>query len=299
MLGLGSESDSGSVRLQAIAVRQQINAAVARLRSAGIDFPEQEAEVLAVHAQALPAADEPAAEEFAVERYAALIDQRCQRVPLEHLTGKARFRTLDLLVGPGVFVPQPETSSVVDWAVDALHALIAKGEPHPLCVDLCTGSGTIALSLAAEVPAARVHAVEIDPGALAWAAKNAEHHRLAVTLHGSDIEGVLTDLEGRFDLVTSNPPYVATDELAQVRPEVRDYDPSIALGAGPDGLDVIRAVERTARRLLRPGGRVIVEHSDRQGSSAPAVFSAAEVWSRIEGHRDHEGLDRFVTATRV
>jgi len=267
------------------------------LRVAGIEDPERAARALAGHVFGDERV-EPRPGDDRLETFFTLVERRCRRVPLEHLTGRARFRDLDLLVGPGVFVPQPETSCVVQRAVDLLNELIAGGQPHPLCVDLCTGSGTIALSVANEVPQARVHAVELDPGALAWAARNAAHHQLAVTLHEGDIAGVLPWFDGSCDLVTSNPPYVATAELAGVRPEVRDHDPAVALTAGPDGLDIIRSVEQAARRLLRPGGLVVVEHSDRQASSAPELFRRAGGWCDITDHKDHDGLDRFVTAAR-
>lgn len=269
-----------------------VDDSVEQLRLAGIGTPELEAKLLADHVT----------EHFAaIGRSAALqalVERRCRREPLEHLVGKVRFRSLDLLVGPGVFVPQPETSSVVQWAVDRLNELLAGGVANPLCVDLCTGSGTIALSLAAEVPQAVVHAVELDPGALAWTERNAKHHGLPVSAHQGDVAHSLPEFDGRLDLVASNPPYVATGEMGQVKPEVRDHDPAIALGAGSDGLDVIRAVESAARRLLRSGGLLVVEHSDRQGSSAPAVFGDPDVWTNVQDHHDHDGLDRFVTAVR-
>jgi release factor glutamine methyltransferase len=271
---------------------QLLNGLTEKLRLAGIANPELEARLLAGHV------NENVAEAGRHAAMEALVDRRSKREPLEHLVGKVSFRSLDLLVGPGVFVPQPETSSVVQWAVDRLNELVAAGVTHPLCVDLCTGSGTIALSLAAEVPQAVVHAVELDPGALAWTERNAKHHGLPVTLHQGDVAHALPELNGQLDLVASNPPYVATDELGRVRPEVRDHDPAISLGAGHDGLDIIRAVESAARRLLRPGGQLIIEHSDRQGSSAPAVLSDSAVWAEVRDHRDHDGLDRFVTAIR-
>jgi release factor glutamine methyltransferase len=267
------------------------------LTTAGVRSAHSDAAALAAHVLG----DSPtgqAPEAFQVDEFMTLVRRRCDRVPLEHLTGRVRFRTLDMHVGPGVFVPQPETSSVVQWAVDAVRRLIAGANAHPVCVDLCTGSGTMAMALAAEVPAARVHAVEVDPGALAWAKRNAEHHGLDVALHAEDIGAALPGWDGRFDVVMSNPPYVATAELAGVRPEVRDHDPAIALDAGLDGLDIIRSIECTARRLLRPGGLVVVEHSDRQGRSAPALFTGSGAWEDVKDHVDHEGLDRFVTATK-
>jgi release factor glutamine methyltransferase len=217
------------------------------------------------------------------------VGRRADRVPLQHLTGRAPFRYLDLEVGPGVFVPRPETESVVQWAVDALRDAEA-----PLAVDLCTGSGAIALSLATELAGARVHAVEVDPVAFEWARRNDREG--VVAWHLGPVEGCLPDLDGSVDLVASNPPYVAEDEAHLPEPEVVDHDPHVALFAGDDGLAVIREVERAARRLLRPGGLVVVEHSDRQGETAPEVFEKAGGWSEVADHEDLTGRPRYVTA---
>lgn len=219
-------------------------------------------------------------------------------MPLQHLTGSVGFRWIELQVGPGVFVPRPETESVVQWAVDAVRAV--DGLAAPLVVDLCTGSGAIALALANELPGATVHAVEQDPGALVWAGRNAENRLGAgdpeVHLHLGSAEDALTELDGTVDLVVSNPPYIPEGERHLVDPEVADHDPQSALFAGADGLDVVRLVEQAARRLLRPAGLVVVEHSDRQGQSAPAVFTEAGGWTEVEDHQDLTGRDRFVTA---
>jgi release factor glutamine methyltransferase len=145
-----------------------------------------------------------------------------------------------------------------------------------------------------------VHAVEHDAGALEWAARNAKKRAAAgdaeITLHHGGVEGALPELDGTVDLVISNPPYVAENERHIPDPEVIDHDPEVALFAGPDGLDVIRLVEQAARRLLKPGGLVVVEHSDRQGRSAPQVFLDAGGWTEVEDHQDLTGRDRFVTA---
>ena len=284
------------------ALQIALRAAATRLAAAGVDSPEHDARALAVHVLGLRKPgdlvlvdDLP---EEARTAYDGLVTRRAGRVPLQHLVGSVGFRHLELEVGPGVFVPRPETESVVQWAVDALRDV-----PAPLCVDLCTGSGAIALSLAQEVPGATVHAVELDPDSLAWTRRNAARRVAAgdraVHLHLGDAEHALPELDGQLDLVISNPPYVATHEAHIPDPEVVEHDPGIALWAGEDGLDVVRAVERAARRLLKPGGLLVVEHSDRQGQSGPALLRAAGGWSEVEDHRDQAGRDRFVTARRA
>jgi release factor glutamine methyltransferase len=264
-----------------------VNEAIAALQAAGIASAASDVAAL-LDAVARQSADE--------SRFLELVDRRRRREPLAHLTGEVEFRGLRLQVGPGVFVPQPETESVVQWAVDWLTDLRRTGVARPRVVDLCTGSGTVALAVADGAPWAEVHAVEIDPDACRWAQRNVACTGVDVTLHLADARDAFPDDAGTFDLVVSNPPYVATRELAHLNVEVGGHDPQVALFAGADGLDLIRLVEQSARRLLRPGGCVVVEHSDRQGLSAPAVFAAAGAWTDIADHRDREGLDRFVTA---
>ena len=282
-------------------LRRSLAQATERLAAVGVASPAHDARALAVHALGLARPSDllllDVMDPTALAAFEELVARRADRVPLQHLTGSVGFRYIELEVGPGVFVPRPETESVVQWAVDAVRA---EGWAAPLCVDLCTGSGTMAFALANEVPGATVHAVERDEGALAWTRRNAENRVQAgdpeVQLHLGSVEGCLPVLDGRCDLVASNPPYVATTEAHIPDPEVLDHDPGIALWAGEDGLDVIRLVEQAARRLLRPGGLVVVEHSDRQGESAPALFTAAGGWTEVADHRDDVGRDRFVTA---
>lgn len=282
-------------------LRAVLNAASARLGAAGVASPEHDARALAVHVLGLrKPSDLLLADGFDAVQAAAyddLVTRRAERVPLQHLTGSVGFRHLSLEVGPGVFVPRPETESVVQWALDALKR---DGVASPLCVDLCAGSGTIAFALANELPGARVHAVERDEVALRWTARNAANRAKAgdpeVQLHLGSAEDALPEFDGMLDLVISNPPYVATHEAHLADPEVVDHDPHVALFAGADGLDVIRLVERAARRLLKPGGLVVVEHSDRQGESAPALLAQAGGWTEIADHQDYAGRDRFVTA---
>ena len=270
-------------------IRSAIADATEKLKAAGVDSPEHDARALAAHVLGVSLKELPMQETLDLAAYEELVDRRAQRVPLQHLTGSVGFRWIELEVGPGVFVPRPETESVVQWAVD-------RAQPGWLMVDLCTGSGTIALSLADEVPDAVVHAVELDPAAAAWTRRNAERLGTGVVVHEGSVEGCLPELDGQVDLVASNPPYVAEDERHIPDPEVIDHDPEVALFAGPDGLDVIRLVEQAARRLLKPGGLVVVEHSDRQGTTAPQVFTEAGGWTEVEDHQDLTGRDRFVTA---
>jgi release factor glutamine methyltransferase len=273
-----------------------IRTAAARLAAAGLDSPRPDAEQLAAHVLGVPRSSLPIAsfDTTLLDTFHELLDRRADRVPLQHLIGTAGFRHLELMVGPGVFVPRPETEVVVESALEFLRSL--PEIPRPTAVDLCTGSGTIAFSLAHEFPNAVVHAVELDAGALEWTRRNADRLGLPVELHLGDAEHALPGLDGKLDLVVSNPPYVAEHEVDAVDPEVRDHDPEVSLVAGSDGLDVIRAVERAAWRLLRPGGKVIVEHSDRQGRSAPEVFASR--WHEVADFRDLTGRDRYVTAIR-
>ncbi|MFN2539521.1 MAG: peptide chain release factor N(5)-glutamine methyltransferase [Mycobacteriales bacterium] len=274
-------------------LRKAIAEATERLRAAGVASPEHDARALAAHVLGCTLKDLPKHESLDIEVYDGLVARRAARVPLQHLTGSVGFRWIEFEVGPGVFVPRPETESVVQWAIDRV-------APGSLMVDLCTGSGTIAFALANEVPGAVVHAVERDPVALEWTRRNAANRVAAgdpeVQLHLGSVEDCLHELDGTVDLVASNPPYVAEHERHLPEPEVIDHDPGIALFAGADGLDVIRLVEQAARRLLKPGGLVVVEHSDRQGKSAPGVFEQAGGWVDIEDHTDLTGRDRFVTA---
>lgn len=280
-------------------LRTAIRDAAARLERAGVDSPDHDARALAVHVLGLAKPSDlllvDDLDPAQATAYDELVARRADRVPLQHLTGSVGFRYIELEVGPGVFVPRPETESVVQWAVDALRDV-----PAPLCVDLCTGSGTIAFALANEVPGATVHAVERDPGALAWTRRNAANRVKAgdpeVQLHLGSAEDALPGFDGTLDLVISNPPYVATTESHIPDPEVLDHDPGIALWAGEDGLDVVRLVEQAARRLLKPGGLLVVEHSDRQGRSAPALLQQAGGWADVQDHRDYAGRDRYVTA---
>ena len=230
-------------------------------------------------------------------RFAALLGQRADRVPLQHLTGRAPFRHLDLHVGPGVFVPRPETEQLAGWALEQL-----AGVPEPRVVDLGAGSGALALSIAHVHPGARVTAVERDAVAIEWTKANAATRAAAgdtpVEVLSGDMTdpGLLRELDGTVDLVVSNPPYVP--DGATVPREVADHDPPLALWGGPDGLDVVRGLLRTAARLLRPGGGLGIEHADQQGGALPALVRASGGWTDVADHPDLAGRPRYTTAQR-
>ncbi len=282
--------------------RQLVGAAAARLAAAGVDSAEHDATVLLAHVLGVPLGRLPLVDEVDAgshERYDVLVARRAAREPLQHLLGSAAFRHVELAVGPGVFVPRPETELLAGWAIEQalLAAGPAPGARAPVVVDLCTGSGAIARAVADEVPGAEVHAVELDERAFGWAERNLSG--TGVDLRLGDMADAFDDLAGTVDVITCNPPYIPLDAWESVAPEVRDHDPQLALWSGADGLDAMRILERRAALLLKPGGSVGAEHADQQGESAPAVFTAAPRWSEVRDHEDLAGRPRFVTARLI
>lgn len=262
------------------------------LRAAGVESPERDAELLLAHVLDVPLGNLVLVEQVSPEqreRYDALVARRATREPLQHLTGTAAFRHVELLVGPGVFVPRPETELLAGWAIEA-----AAGIEAPVVVDLCTGSGAIARAVADELPTADVHAVELDEGAYAWAERNLAG--TGVDLRHGDFATAFDDLLGRVDVVVCNPPYIPLEAWESVAAEARDHDPHLALFSGDDGLDAIRVLAVRAARLLRPGGVLGFEHADVQGEAAPSVLHAAGRWVDVVDHRDLAGRPRFTTA---
>ncbi|WP_189320642.1 peptide chain release factor N(5)-glutamine methyltransferase [Streptomyces flaveus] len=273
----------------------EVAQATQRLADAGVPSPRNDAEELAAFVHGVKRGELHSVKDADFDaRYWEVIARREAREPLQHITGRAFFRYTELQVGPGVFVPRPETESVVGWAIDAVRAMDVV---EPLIVDLCTGSGAIALAMAQEVPRSRVHAVELSEDALRWTRKNVEGSR--VELRQGDARDAFRDLDGQVDLVISNPPYIPLTEWEYVQPEARDYDPQLALFSGEDGLDLIRGLERTAHRLLRPGGVVVVEHADTQGGHVPWIFTEERGWADAADHPDLNNRPRFATARRA
>ena len=270
--------------------RDLLREAAAQLRTAGVASPEHDAAELLAHVLGTTRGNLALVDVVApsaVEEYAALLARRADREPLQHLTGVAWFRHVELAVGPGVFTPRPETELLAGWAVEQA------GEGS-VVVDLCTGSGAIAKAVKDEAPGADVHAVELSEDALAWAERNLAG--TGVDLRQGDFATAFEDLAGTVDVITCNPPYVPLEAWESVAPEARDHDPHLALFSGDDGLDAIRVLAERAAVLLRPGGVVGFEHADVQGESAPAVFAATGRWVDVRDHHDLAGRPRFTTA---
>ncbi|MGE2727780.1 peptide chain release factor N(5)-glutamine methyltransferase [Mycolicibacterium pulveris] len=276
-------------------IRQVIGAAEAALAEAGVPSPRADAELLAAHAAGTDrgrlALTRPDA--AFVDRYHGLVARRAKRVPLQHLIGSAAFGPVTVCVGPGVFIPRPETESLLEWAVSQP---LLRVRP-PVIVDLCTGSGALALALAKSVPAARVVAVDDSEDALEYARRNLAG--TGVELIRADVTqfGLLPELDGQVDLVVANPPYIP--DGAELEPEVAEHDPAHALFGGPDGMVVIDAIVGLAGRWLRDGGACAVEHDDTTSERTIDAFRRTGLFDDVTGRRDLAGRPRFVTATRT
>lgn len=279
-----------------------------RFEAVGIENPALDAELIIGHVlgesrgrvQALAILGDAIRPEHA-DRVRELAEIRADRVPLQHITGRAPFRSFELRVGPGVFVPRPETETVAQFAIDALQIAPTA---EPLAVDLCTGSGAIAISLAREVPSARIWAVEKSADAHAWASENvAALGEGRIELVHGDLEDFVpgrlapAELAGNVHVVISNPPYVP-DAMVPRDPEVRDHDPELALYGGSDGLDVIRIISRVAAELLVSGGTLVLEHAEGQGEAIRSLL-ARDGWHAAATHPDLTGRDRTTTALRA
>ncbi|WP_292832950.1 peptide chain release factor N(5)-glutamine methyltransferase [Microbacterium sp.] len=269
------------------------------LALAGVPTPDTDAELLAAHVfgldrgvlAAAAARGDAAPEDVAV--FEGLLARRAAREPLQHLTGLAPFRHMELRVGPGVFVPRPETEMVAQLAIDALRAMPGDA---PIAVDLGTGSGALALAMATEVPHASVHAAENAVDAFIWAKENFAAHAPHARLAFIDLASAFPELDGKVSVVVSNPPYVP-DSAVPRDPEVRFWDPPGALYGGPDGLEVVRILSGVALRLLHPGGTLVIEHGEWQGDAIRELLNVDD-WRAVATHPDLTTRDRATTALR-
>ncbi|HAM20936.1 MAG TPA: peptide chain release factor N(5)-glutamine methyltransferase [Actinobacteria bacterium] len=302
--------------MTARAVRPILADAASRLEAAGVPSPRVDAELLISHVcgmqrNQLALLDELSAEQQ--QEFESLVLRRCAREPLQHLTSQAHFRHLTLQVGPGVFIPRPETETLVQLAIDELAVLRSTTERRLRVVDLCTGSAAIPLAIASEAGGIDTLGIELSPQAFEWAKRNVQATmpkvravdstvglRLADATTAAD---QLSDLLGLVDVVTCNPPYIPDGAIPR-DPEVRDHDPAIALFGGADGLDVVRDVVVQSARLLRPGGLLLIEHGDEQGIAGnergvPAVIFQAQGFEVPIDHVDLAGRPRVTTTRRL
>lgn len=271
--------------------------AAGELDAAGVASPLVDAELLAAHVLAVPRGRLVVSDGFSPAEYLtfrALVRRRAQREPLQHITGVAPFRHLELAVGPGVFIPRPETELLVGWGL----AWLATAGPAPVVVDLCAGSGAIALAVAQELPGARVYAVERDPEALEWLRRNADGTNVTIVEGDVTDAATLADLDSTVDLILTNPPYVPEIGAGGLPPEVTGHDPHQAVFGGVDGLEVIRPLVRRVADLLRPGGACGIEHDDTQSIVVTALLYFDKRFDDFETHRDLGGRPRFTTVTR-
>ena len=286
---------------RAVPLAGAVEAAAGVLHAAGVVSPRVDAELMLGHLLGLSRGQIQAKVVMDAElgpdilaQFTEMVERRAAREPLQHITGRAPFRSMELEIGPGAFVPRPETEQVAQFAIDALRAA---GTPNPIGVDLGTGSGAIALAMATEVPHARVFGVENSPEAFIWARRNQRGTGADnATIVFIDLADALPELNGTVDVVISNPPYIPLGAIPR-DPEVRLFDPEHALYGGEDGLDVVHAVSATAQRLLYSGGTLVIEHGELQGA-AIAELLRADGWNAVATHRDLVGRDRATTALR-
>lgn len=274
-------------------LRSAIDSATTLLADAGIDSARYDAEELAAHLAGaergrLFLLDSP--DDTFFDHYHAAVAARSRRVPLQHLTGTVAFGPVTLSVGPGVFIPRPETESILEWAV--AHTLPAK----PVVVDICTGSGALALALARHWPDARVIGLDDSAAALDYARRNATGTTVEFVRADVADPVILAELDGQVDLIVANPPYVP--DRAELEPEVVDHDPPHAVFGGPDGMAVIPAVVQLAERLLGPRGLFAVEHDDTTSTQTCEILRTTALFDDIVARKDLTGRPRFVTARK-
>jgi release factor glutamine methyltransferase len=280
-------------------VSEVLSEASRKLSEAGVTSAKVDAELLAAHCLGISRADlsllvatNKDFPDSQLEHFQIALARRVSRQPLQHITGVAPFRHLELEVGPGVFTPRPETEQLVGYALEKI-----SGIARPLVVDLCSGSGAIAISLATEVSGSEVFAVELSTDAFEYLSRNATHNGLAQeNLRNEDLQVSLSELDGRVDLVISNPPYIPNDAIP-IDLEVQLHEPSMSLYGGADGLDVVRQISVRAMKLLKSGGLLVMEHADTQ-SIAIGELLLAEGWLDVAAKADLAGKDRMISAVK-
>ncbi len=273
-------------------LKEALNSAIDRLTAAHVGSPRMNAEVLLMFTLAcdrayLYAHSERELTEDEWARYEAALGHRAQGVPSQYITGHQEFWGMDLIVTPAVLIPRPETEHLIETVLP-----LARPMPRPRIIDVGTGSGCIALALAKELPNAEIHATEVSPAALEVAEANAARLQMSGRIHFHDTD-LLTGVDGMFDFIVSNPPYVGESEEDQVQLEVRKFEPRNAVFAGPTGLEVIARLVSEAREKLNPGGWLVMEIS---GTIAEGVSRLLDGWSKVQIANDLQGIARVAAA---
>jgi len=294
-------------------IRAALKEGLARLRAADVPSHTLAAELLLMHALGrdrvwLYTHSEDPLDPDAAEKYGALIARRATGEPTQYITGKQEFWGLEFEVTPAVLIPRPETEHVVEVALERLGASgikldMATGEPSPALrvADVGTGSGCLAVSLAHELPHAEIFATDISAEALDVARRNAAHHRVSdrIHFHQTDLLEVLLHESRLFDLIVSNPPYVARDEAASLQREVREHEPESALFGGPTGVEIyVRLIEQ-AGTLLAPRGILVLELGYGAADAVRKIFRMQERWANVSITNDLAGIPRVLAAERI
>jgi len=291
-LSMSFAADRGA----AIQLKGSLEDASARLSAAGVDSPRLDAELLFAFAAGVTRealfTNSIVLDDALRNRYATLISIRASRMPLAYIIGRREFYSLEFEVSPEVLIPRPETEVLVAAALEVLAS-----RPAASVLDLATGSGAIALAIAANAPHVRVTATDVSAQALAIAARNATRHALDMRIEFRlvDCWEVLDggDALGHSDLIVANPPYVRNDEIASLTPEIRAFEPHLALAGGPDGLDFYRRITEGARRHLAPDGTVMVEVGEGQAGDV-ATFFRARGFDNIALLKDFANIQRVI-----
>jgi release factor glutamine methyltransferase len=278
--------------------RQVLLAGIERLQAAGVENARLDAEVLLAHSLGIDKADlylqlNARATTEQEEEFRELIRRRAEREPVAYITGRKEFWSLDFLVSSDVLIPRPETERLVEVALE--YAKLSASQPK--IVDLGTGSGAIAIAFAKELPEAKITAVEISAAALDVARRNSARHGIANRIQF--LRGdFFAEAAGKFDVIVSNPPYISRQEWAALPPDIRDWEPQLALDGGSDGLDFYRQIIREAHRYLVPGGHIILEIGAGMARAVADLLNATDFYLSPLVYRDYAGKDRVIAATK-
>jgi len=274
------------------------------LRDAGIESARLDAEVLLGYVLNAERTDiylgmESTCNDNDEKGFRELLMRRAKGEPIAYITGRKEFWSLDFVVTPDVLIPRPETELLVELSLE--NAMIAPARDSLKIFDIGTGSGVIAVTLAKELRAARIWAVDASATALNVAVVNARRHGVADRirfLHG-DLFDPIADLGHSFDLIVSNPPYVSSQGIPKLARDIRDWEPKMALDGGPDGLDCYRRIVDRAHKYLAPEGRVLLEIGEDQGTAVAGLFVRAEGFEAATIFQDYAGKDRVIGASKI